>query len=97
MFKTILCDRTNCCGHDAAIPKSLSEPIANLRGHSLNVIVKLQTDSTHSLGVHLYREAGGLCLTGRKLDPCFRVLPCIGVRKLVAKVKPDVTAICVSD
>ena len=97
VLETILCDCTNRGGHDAAVPKSLSEPIAKLRGHSLNVMLKLQTNSTHSLGVDLNREARWLHLIGRKLDPCFRILPRVRVRKLVAKVKPNVTTICVNN
>jgi hypothetical protein len=96
LLKPILCDCTNRRGHDATAPESLSEPIANFCGDSFDVVVKLQADPTNSLGVDLNREARWLRLTRRKLDPCFRVLRCIGVRKLVAKVKPNVTAVCVN-
>lgn len=97
LLEPILCDCTNRRGHDATAPESLSEPIANFRGDSLDVVMEPQTDSTDSLGVDLNREARWLCLLGRKLDPCFCVPRCIGVRKLVAKVKPNVTTVCVNN
>lgn len=73
LLEPILCDRADSRGHDASVPKALPQPIANLRGDSLDVVVELQANAASNLGIDLNRDSGSLCLSRRERDPFFCV------------------------
>src|SRR5262249_58764120 len=74
--------------HDAAAPKFLAEPIAELSRVLMHVLSRSEADSTNCRAVHLDTKILSRQAGDRTLQKIFRVFDCVRMRKRITQTKP---------
>lgn len=76
-------DLLNGFTHDAFAPKGFTQPIAQFRVFSLNVVLRMNANATHCLAIYSYGKNVNGFIFGSERDECFAIFTGIGMRESI--------------